>query len=634
VAKQTKNGLSRRDFLKGAAVVGAASGIGAMGLPGVAGAVTTHDDWMPASWDYSADVVVIGYGFAGQATAIEAAKASSVSKIIILEKGSYRERGGNSRVCGQGLISPEPAIWDAYKSYLAMATEGQGYPTTSGLGFTSADTIKLYVEGAYQSRQWFSDLGYPLEAGNLQGGKGKWIPFYSNFPGADQIAQYDQFWWVAANSVTAAHPLGGKDWYSLEDAITNKDPYKTKIEIKYKSPACRLVQNPKTREVLGVVITQNGVEKTVKAAKGVVVCGGGWEYNQAMVRNFQHQPSVYSMGSPMNTGDVIKMCADAGAELRNMAAVCAPVSDMAGVMPGYKGALSLGAPTAGAYIKIGRTNQRYKDEYEPTVYGINHKVEAATEGMVNQTGQRLTTGVYENAQVPEPCHMILDATALKSSPLFSGSWATQVEGYKCSPDNSVELANGWIIAADNLQDLATKLDRDLTQLTACIDEWNQCCADGCDHHFENTAIYKLAVADNPAGPAGDPCFNAAQDLQMRRPKARLVPFDKDAKFYAIPVHKGILNTQGGMVRNPKGQVMSIEGPAIPRLYAAGECGDIWTIIYQCMSNVGGGCFAYGRAAGTNVALETAWNPATYGARKNAAKKPAAKRPLSKRPAAQ
>lgn len=601
-----KDGLSRRDFLKKSAVVGAAGGLGAMGLPGIAAAATTSADWMPAKWDYTADVVVIGYGFAGQASAIEAAKDSSVSKIILLEKGSFRERGGNSRVCGQGLISPEQEIWPQYKEYLKMCTEGQGYPTTSGQGFTSADTLKLYVEGSFESRQWFSDLGYPLQPGNNQGGRGKWIPFYPNFPGADDIALYDQYWRVAPNPVTVAHPAGGADWYSLEDCITNKDPYKTKIEIKFKSPAKRLVQNPKTREVLGVVITQAGKEKTIKARKGVVVCAGGWEFNQDWVRNFQHQPHVYSRGTPMNTGEAIAMCADAGAAIRNMGAVCAPANDMAGVLPGYRGAMALGTPSAGAYIKIGRNNRRYKDEYEPGIYGIHHKVEAAAEGTINSTGQRLINGAYENAQVPEPVHMLIDEAALKSTPLFSGAWTQQVEGYKCSPDNSVELANGWIIEADNLQDLATKLDRDVVQLEATIDEWNQFCADGVDHQFENTAMYKLGVADNPKGPVGDPCYNANQDLQVRRPKARLVPFDKNAKLYAIPVHKGILNTQGGMVRNPKGQVMSIEGPPIPRLYAAGENGDIWTIIYQCMSNVGGGCFAYGRAAGKNVALETPW----------------------------
>ena len=77
-----------------------------MGLPGVASAAEANADWMPATWHYTADVVIIGTGYAGQAAAIAADKAGS--SVIIVEKAPFRERGGNSRVCGQGLLSPSP----------------------------------------------------------------------------------------------------------------------------------------------------------------------------------------------------------------------------------------------------------------------------------------------------------------------------------------------------------------------------------------------------------------------------------------------------------------------------------------------------------------------------------------------
>ena len=55
--------------------------------------------------------------------------------------------------------------------------------------------------------------------------------------------------------------------------------------------------------------------------------------------------------------------------------------------------------------------------------------------------------------------------------------------------------------------------------------------------------------------------------------------------------------------------MSIEGPPIPRLYAAGENGDIWTILYQCMSNAGAGCLVHGRIAGEEAAKLARWDGA-------------------------
>ena len=64
-----------------------------------------------------------------------------------------------------------------------------------------------------------------------------------------------------------------------------------------------------------------------------------------------------------------------------------------------------------------------------------------------------------------------------------------------------------------------------------------------------------------------------------------------------------------MRRNTNAQVLDIEGKPIPRLYSAGENGDIWTVTYQCMSNVGGWCYGFGRVAGQNAAAEEPWEEA-------------------------
>ena len=83
--------LSRRSLLKGSAVLGAAS---LMGAAGVAAAKT------PAKWDETVDVIVVGSGFAGLAAAIEAKKAGA--KTIVLEK--MPTAGGNSIING-GILT-------------------------------------------------------------------------------------------------------------------------------------------------------------------------------------------------------------------------------------------------------------------------------------------------------------------------------------------------------------------------------------------------------------------------------------------------------------------------------------------------------------------------------------------------
>jgi succinate dehydrogenase/fumarate reductase flavoprotein subunit len=615
VAKQTKDGLSRRDFLKKSAVVGAAGSLGAMGLTGVASAAeNSNADWMPAKWDYTADVVVIGYGYAAQAAAIAADKKGA--SVIVLEKANFRERGGCSRVCGQGLLAPSPAIWQDYKAYITHMTEGQGFPTNSGQGYTSADTISLYVEASYGTRDWMASLAgndaelQPLILGpaNNGGGRGKWIPFYPTFPGADAIASEDQYW-TNTRKITGAEDKAGNVWANLDYYITKK----TDIEIKFKSPAKRLVQNPKTREIFGVIITQGGVEKAVKARKGVVVAAGGFEFNFEWVRNFQRISQCYSYGSPHNTGETIAMCWDAGAAARNMAVIAAPTYRSAGVLPGYKGALTLASySSAGAFIMIGRNNKRFQDEYRGSVAGIQNKAIADREGTFTVSGAEIRNGEYINMAQPEPMHYIFDEAARLATKMFTSAgkfgWVACVEGFKGSSDNSAELANGWILKADTIAELAQKMGRDPVQVQATIDRWNASCAAGKDEQFDFTG-------DDTRAP-------------YARPAARLVPFTT-GPFYAIAVHRGTLNTQGGVKRNPQSQVMSIEGPPIKRLYSAGENGDIWTILYQCMSNAGAGCLVHGRIAGENAASETPWDTAAAAA----AKKAAAKKPAKKKQAA-
>jgi succinate dehydrogenase/fumarate reductase flavoprotein subunit len=583
VTEQKNNGMNRRDFLKKSAVIGGAAGIaGSLGLPGVASAATSTADWLPKKWDYAADVVVAGYGFAGQAVAIEAARAGS--SVFILEKMDFANRGGNSRVCGQGMLAPSPAIWADYRAYIKEMTEGQGLPTTHGPDFTSDDTIQFYIETARDNVEWFKSMGYELTAANNGGGPGKWIPFFPTFPGADAIAAENQYW-TCSTKDPAGEAKSGNVWANLEVYISKQKS----IQIKYETPVKRLIQNPKTREVLGVVVTQAGKEKTIKARKAVAICAGGYEYNEEWARNFQQMTHLYSIGAPSNTGETIQMAWDAGAQPRNMAVVAAPTYNCA-VVPDYKAPIQLAyTAKAGAFIMVGRNNKRFKDEYRAPVTGIANKATARLEGALTYSGQQIQNGAYVKQPWPEPIHYIFDEAARMAGPLFSQGgtfgWATCVEGFKNSADNSAELAKGWIVKADTIKELATKIGRDPDQLQASVDRWNADCAAKKDTQFD----------------LGDPNY-----APYARPATRLVPFTT-GPFYALQIHQCTLNTQGGMTRNTNGQVLGIDGKYIPRLYAAGENGDIWTILYQCMSNVGGGCFAYGRHAGMHAAALKKWD---------------------------
>lgn len=57
-------------------------------------------------WHDTADVVVVGLGLAGAATAIHALELEPALDVLILEKMDEAQSGGNSRVSGQTLFLP------------------------------------------------------------------------------------------------------------------------------------------------------------------------------------------------------------------------------------------------------------------------------------------------------------------------------------------------------------------------------------------------------------------------------------------------------------------------------------------------------------------------------------------------
>ena len=583
--------LTRRDFLKGLAAAGLLGGSLGSGSTSLSSTTKEVKSWLPEKWDKEADVVVIGAGFAGQAAAIEADKLGA--SVLMLEKAAEKYAGGNSRVCGQGFLSPSPAIWDDYSVYLKAVTAGLGFPCSDDPVEADKHIRSVYLEESSKNIKWFEDMGavvapYP----GMFGSSGGWIPFYPHMPGADSVASEP-----GCYRVTGDYAGSGGNWHFLDDYMRERGG----IRIMYEAPAKRLVQNLPSKEVLGVVAVTGGreVERKdggidivggkeiyVKARKAVCVCAGGWEYNQQMVRDFTGIPCNYSFGSPYNTGETIKMCWAAGADIRNMGTISAPWMLSPGILPPYKSALTMMPPPEGAFMIVGTNNKRFMDEFVQIFdyVGIRNKDKSGQEGAVNPSGTMVENGVYVRVKYPMPMHMIFDEEARLSGPIFAPliaglAWAGQIEGYVPSPDNSAELAMGWMTRAATIGELVTKVGREPSPLFGkvpleeTVNGWNASCA-------------------------------AGKDLEQGRTK-NLTPFTS-GPFYAVELFPGCINTQGGMMRNTKSQVIDIESKVIPRLYSAGENGDIWTWIYQCMSNVGGGCYAYGRIAGQNAAAEKSW----------------------------
>ena len=124
---------------------------------------------------------------------------------------------------------------------------------------------------------------------------------------------------------------------------------------------------------------------------------------------------------------------------------------------------------------------------------------------------------------------------------------------------------------DTVAELATKLNMPPENLAKSIDTWNKYCQAGNDPDFGRNPL-------------------------------ELVPLD-EPPFFAIKLFPGGSNTLGGPRRNSRAQVLNPFGEPIPGLYAAGECGSVFGLLYPA----GGGnlaeCIAFGRIAAENAMRE-------------------------------
>jgi succinate dehydrogenase/fumarate reductase flavoprotein subunit len=513
---KANKGLSRRGFIKGASV-----GLGAVALVGAssqtAGAVQAN---RVRRWDERADVVVLGTGAAGLVAAIVAHDLGA--KVLILEKAPEAHAGGNSRVAGQGFWSP--VDFDQAVQYEKGLNGGFPVPDT---------VVEAFQRYAVQNEAWYNSVGGEGlartsigEIPELPGAKGSRFVFPKTGPG------FERFWKV------------------LKD-----NAMKRKIRIMYQMAGTDLIQEAGTKEIRGVVA--NG--KNIRANRAVVLCTGGFENNQQMIRDYLQMPCGYPKGTPYNTGDGIRMAMAVGADLWHMSNQAGP--DLNFKAPGAEWAFGYRfSPAGNGWIWVAKDATRFANE----MYDTKH-------------GKIPFHGTYVPLPTPLPVHVVFDETTRKAGPLYSPRsffcWHAIIEHYEWSKDNGVELSKGWIVQADTITELATKIGKTPEILEKTVANWNAACSQG-------------------------------SDMEFRRPSEKMMPI-ASPPYYAMELVPAFTNTQGGPRRNSLSQVMDTAGKPIPRLYSAGEMGSVFSYLYQGSGNLGE-CIAFGRIAAENAAKEKPW----------------------------
>ncbi len=410
--------VSRRSFLAGA---GAAAGLAALGMFGCApsgGAGADKPAADEGTWDQEADILVVGAGGAGLTAAVVAARGGA--NVVVLEAAAMA--GGNT-VNSSGVIQ---AAGTEEQKTLAGVTDDTPekhaeYYLQCGEGQLDEDLVRYACEQAPSCIEFMKELGISYEV------------VYGNGPVPN----------VDPDLVKPRIHLAGTDENDLmygqaHVAALLKAAEDEGVEFVYDTAAEQLVQNA-DGVVTGVVASD---KKRYRGKKAVILATCSYDRSEEFAKAFNwHMVQALKDGRALtavtNTGDGLRMGMSVGAALAGMGGFIGLSNNIGGTptLPGV-----------------------------PEVPGI----------LVNKYGRRFVSESDHYAWVlravfAQEDHIAWGVFDSKAAALGG----TAVGGVSpMSEDFSTEIADGSVLVADTIEELAAKMEVPAANLQAALDTWN------------------------------------------------------------------------------------------------------------------------------------------------------------------
>lgn len=529
----SSNSLTRRTLVKGAGAAAVAA------LGGTAAALAEEaapsQNWMPETWTDEADLIVVGYGGAGALATI--AGLYEGASVITLEKSSERDGGSTAASGGHVHTCVGVDVDEWYETYV-HGSFGAG---------ADEQTIRGYMEHCNETPEWLDKYGIEMN----------WLDETND--GHKRPEEYQGGYITGREGVTGMYLFE-----AIDEAATGLG-----ADVRLSTRATKLVQNPMTREVVGVLATDaDGNELAFKAKKGVILACGGYENNPKIQYNYNNPGvRVFPWGTPNNTGDGFPMAQAAGADIWHMHAL--EHAALCYMKPSIEADCSISTDATDGitpynYIIVDYNGDRFMKEDKTGAHDMDSK-----------PGFDFSSKKCDYKHLP--MFLIFDQTMFDAqNPLWHGTGRAGIINTYAGvwnyhhpdnlllewTDNDQAMEKGWLFKGDTLEMLAAAIqaDRpcgdpseaidgiDAEELQSTIDHWNELCVAGEDPDFGRDPSHMLPL-DNPP-------------------------------YYAIELGFSSINTQGGPVRNENCQTMDPYGNPIPRLYNAGEFGSYNAFVYD------------------------------------------------------
>ena len=291
-------------------------------------------------------------------------------------------------------------------------------------------------------------------------------------------------------------------------------------------------------EVSGVQVSHFGRKYRIEARHGVVLCAGGFEWNQELRDRFFPVPGLTRHSSSpedANRGEALLAGLKVGAATEHtegawwIPTMHMPMPKASNFEEIHQAAFDVGRPHS---VCVNRNGARFVDE------ACSYDEFGAA--MVKD---QLATGANM------PCWLIFDAQF--RAKFTAGGFMPSL----IMPDWLIakDCWDHYIFKADTLETLATKIHLPVEKLKQTVANMNQYARSGVDPEFGRGGnAYDRMFGDPSIAP--NPCLG---------------PIDR-APYYAVPIHAGDLGTKGGLKADAQARVLDGDNRPIPGLYAAGN----------------------------------------------------------------
>lgn len=492
----------------------------------------------------SCDVLVVGAGSSGAFAAAAAVECGA--KTILIEKFAHDMASGirdTLAACGSRQQLEDGDDVDKKDAVRYLCNWSHGY--------TRRSLAQLWADRSGETIDWFTDR---LAEGGMA--------FRHEVDNHTLPSNYE----VLDVGHSTQYPTGYSETMTLDILLAYAE--NLGLETHYETTMVKL-----TREdghVTGL-IAKNAAGQYIRyaAANGVILATGGYSANEEMMLALQPhsvEQTCINYSKPGAKGDGIKACLWAGAIMDPVHT--AMIFDRGAIKPDQTG--EYGRASDGAlfwmgsqpFLKVNLNGERFMNEYQP--------YDMILHSASSQPYHTYCT-VWDS-KYPDDCKRFATHGCSRLYPHENG--ADPVFPMEAIVEmNEGLLADGYIVQADTVEELAQKLDLPADAFAATVERYNALAAKGEDEDFGKEG-YRLSTLDQPP-------------------------------YYGVRQSGGyLICTMDGIQIDETMHALDHDYKAIPGLYVIGDAsGSYFAGSYPCLiaGAAAGRSATFGRLAGQNAA---------------------------------